>query len=59
LIPNRFHRTKAKSEKAHIEAEEILDAAEMHYMCFDEFLFFLLMLNHLNKQKRPKTTVLL
>uniref|UniRef100_A0A2N9G369 Uncharacterized protein n=1 Tax=Fagus sylvatica TaxID=28930 RepID=A0A2N9G369_FAGSY len=34
-MSNRFHGTKAKSEKAHIEAEEILDAAEVHYMCFD------------------------
>jgi hypothetical protein len=58
-MPNRFHGTKAKSEKAHIEAEEILDAAEVHYMCFGEFPFFLLLLNHLNEQKRPKTTVLL
>jgi hypothetical protein len=38
-MPNRSHGTKAKSEKAHIEAEEMLDAAEVHYMCFGEFLF--------------------
>uniref|UniRef100_A0A2N9GQ09 Uncharacterized protein n=1 Tax=Fagus sylvatica TaxID=28930 RepID=A0A2N9GQ09_FAGSY len=34
-MPNRSHGTKAKSEKAHIEAEEMLDAAEVHYMCFE------------------------
>uniref|UniRef100_A0A2N9H1T2 3-beta hydroxysteroid dehydrogenase/isomerase domain-containing protein n=1 Tax=Fagus sylvatica TaxID=28930 RepID=A0A2N9H1T2_FAGSY len=33
-MPNRSHGTKAKSEKAHINAEEMLDAAEVHYMCF-------------------------
>ncbi len=38
-MPNRSHGTKAKSEKAHINAEEMLDAAEVHYMCFGEFLF--------------------
>jgi hypothetical protein len=38
-MSNRSHETKAKSEKAHIEAEEMLDAAEVHYMCFGEFLF--------------------
>ena len=38
-MPNRSHGTKAKSEKAHIEPEEMLDAAEVHYMCFGEFLF--------------------
>uniref|UniRef100_A0A2N9FCE4 Uncharacterized protein n=1 Tax=Fagus sylvatica TaxID=28930 RepID=A0A2N9FCE4_FAGSY len=32
-MPNRFHETKAKSEKD-IEAGEILDAAEVHYICF-------------------------
>ena len=37
-MPNRSHGTKAKSEKAHIEPEEMLDAAEVHYMCFGEFL---------------------
>jgi hypothetical protein len=41
-MPNRSHRTKAKSEKAHIEDEEMLDVAEVHYMCFGEFLSFLL-----------------
>uniref|UniRef100_A0A2N9HCD8 Uncharacterized protein n=1 Tax=Fagus sylvatica TaxID=28930 RepID=A0A2N9HCD8_FAGSY len=33
-MSNRSHETKAKFEKAHIEAEEMLDAAEVHYMCF-------------------------
>uniref|UniRef100_A0A2N9G4T9 Clp ATPase C-terminal domain-containing protein n=1 Tax=Fagus sylvatica TaxID=28930 RepID=A0A2N9G4T9_FAGSY len=40
--PNRSHGTNAKSEKAHIEAEEMLDVAEVHYMCFGEFLSFLI-----------------
>ena len=35
---NRSHGTKAKSEKAHIEADEMLDAVEVHYMCFGEFI---------------------
>ncbi len=56
-MPNKFHGTKAKSEKAHIEAEEMLDAAEVHYMCFGEFLSFLLLLNQLNEQKRPTNTL--
>ena len=51
---NRSHETKAKSEKAHIEAEEMLDAVEMHYTCFSEFLSLLLLLNQLNEQKRQK-----
>jgi hypothetical protein len=38
-MPNRSHGSKIKSEKAHINAEEMLDAAEVHYMCFGEFLF--------------------
>ena len=58
-MPNRSHGTEEKSKKARIKAEEMFDAAEVHYMCFGEFLFFLLLLNHLNEQKRPKTTVLL
>ena len=37
-MPNKSHRTKAKSEKAHIEADEMLDAVEVHYMCFSEFI---------------------
>ncbi len=54
-MSNKSHGTKAKSEKTHIEAEEMLNAAEVHYMCFGEFLFFLLLLlNQLNEQKRPK-----
>ena len=56
---NRSHGTKAKSEKARIEAVEMLDAAEVHYMCFGEFLSFLLLLNQLNEQKTPKNTMLL
>jgi hypothetical protein len=38
-MPNRSHGTKAKSEKGHIAAEEMLDAAEVQYMCFGKFLF--------------------
>uniref|UniRef100_A0A2N9G7H2 Uncharacterized protein n=1 Tax=Fagus sylvatica TaxID=28930 RepID=A0A2N9G7H2_FAGSY len=34
-MPNRSHGTKAKSEKGHIAAEEMLDAAEVQYMCFE------------------------
>jgi hypothetical protein len=52
--PNRAHGTNAKSEEAHINAEEMLDAAEVHYTCFGEFLSLLLLLNRLNEQKRPK-----
>ncbi len=49
-----------ETEKVRIvEAEEMLDVAEVHYMCFGKFLSFLLLLNQLNEQKRPKTTVLL
>uniref|UniRef100_A0A2N9I3G3 Uncharacterized protein n=1 Tax=Fagus sylvatica TaxID=28930 RepID=A0A2N9I3G3_FAGSY len=33
--PNRSHGTKAKSEKVHIKAKEMLDAAEVHYTCFE------------------------
>ena len=54
--PNRSHGTKAKSEKVHIEVEEMLDAVEVHYTCFGEFLSLLLLLNQLNEQKRPKNT---
>jgi hypothetical protein len=57
LRPNRSHGTKAKSEQAHIEDEEMLDAAEVHYTCFGEFLSLLLLLNQLNEQKRPKNTL--
>jgi hypothetical protein len=39
------HGTDVKSEKAHINAEEMLDAAEEHYRRFGEFLSFLLLLN--------------
>ena len=53
---HRSHGTKAKSEKVHIEAEEMLDAVEVHYTCFGEFLSLLLLLNQLNEQKRPKNT---
>jgi hypothetical protein len=38
-MPNRAHGTKAESEQAHIEAKEMFDVAEVHYMCFGEFLF--------------------
>jgi hypothetical protein len=41
-MSSRSHRIKAKSEKARIEAEEMLDAAEVHYVCFGEFPSFLL-----------------
>jgi hypothetical protein len=41
-MPNKALGTKAKFEKARIEAEEMLDAAEVHYMCFGEFLFLLI-----------------
>uniref|UniRef100_A0A2N9I0L9 Uncharacterized protein n=1 Tax=Fagus sylvatica TaxID=28930 RepID=A0A2N9I0L9_FAGSY len=57
--PNISHGTDVKSEKAHINAEEMLDAVEVHYRRFGEFLSLLLLLNQLNAQKRPKTTVLL
>jgi hypothetical protein len=43
-----------KSEKAHINAEEMLDATEVHYRCFGEFLSLLHLLNRLNEQRRPK-----
>jgi hypothetical protein len=39
---SRSRGIKAKFEKARIEAEEMLDAAEVNYMCFGEFLSFLL-----------------
>ncbi len=58
-IPSRSYGTEEKSEKARIEAEEMFNANKVHYMCFGEFLSFLLLLNHLNEQKRPKNTVLL
>ena len=41
-MPSRSHEIEAKSEKARIEAEEMFEAAEVHYMCFGEFLSFLL-----------------
>ena len=39
---NRAHGTKAKSEneKAHIKAEEKLDASEVHYTCSGKFFPF-------------------
>jgi hypothetical protein len=52
--PNRAHGTNVKSEGAHINAEEMLDAAEVHYTCFGEFLSLLHLLNRLNEQRRPK-----
>ena len=55
--PNRSHGTKVKAEKARIEAEEMLDAVEVHYMCFGEFLSLLFLSNQLNEQKRPKNTL--
>jgi hypothetical protein len=45
LRPNRAHGTNVKSEGAHINAEEMLDVAEVHYTCFGEFLSLLLLLN--------------
>jgi hypothetical protein len=41
-MPNKALGTKAKFEKVRIEAEEMLDAAEVHFMCFGEFLFLLI-----------------
>ena len=52
--PKRAYGTNVKSEGAHINAEEMLDAAEVHYTCFGEFLSLLHLLNRLNEQRRPK-----
>jgi hypothetical protein len=48
------HGTNVKSEKTHINAEEMLDAAEVHYSRFGEFLSLLLLFEPIECTKETK-----